>query len=211
MTLWTRNLTKCQVWSWKLDILSGFYSSLTPVPQWSFNNLWKMPKTKYKILLPGFPNNANGRSSKSGLFPSRVLSCCHVCALGQFFSPGILPMSGFQGGDPLGGWNIRSVRVRRAQQEVKTTAKQPPKDPQKTAKSSERLCFTRFRSCRSCWHFLSEDQKGMPGRGREKNVTTISDTSRQFPTIFRHVTTISDIFATCLSLCSCDIKHHKTS
>ena len=44
LTLWTRNLTKCQVWSWNLTFCRA--SSLTAVLQWSLNSLWKVLKHK---------------------------------------------------------------------------------------------------------------------------------------------------------------------
>ena len=100
--------------------------------------------------------------------------------MGIFLSPGVMPMSGFQGDDPLGGRNV-CVSVLRAQQEVKTvktvmaveapstfdrlvTAKQPPKDRQKTAESSERPCSTRFCSCPSLWCFRVQDGDNMQRR-----------------------------------------------
>ena len=91
-------------------------------------------------------------------------------------------MNGFQRGDPLGVRQIVwSVRIVRAQQEVKTvktvmaveapstcdrqmTAKSPPKDRQKTTKSSEIPCFTRFRSCQSLRHFRVQDGADMQRR-----------------------------------------------
>ena len=54
--------------------------------------------------------------------------------------------------------------------------------------------------------FLSAKVK----RGRWEGDRTKKN-SRQILTIFRHVTTISDNFATCLSLCACDRIRHETS